>query len=169
MSTLISAPPAPSSVPTTSLAPCAQSTSTVAPLPKVVPPGREDDMSMGSCPTTLTPFLAAIPPQGMCTSADFLKSFLQGSNQAEASLKLWLGKAAYRKIPLRHFITAVRTAEQTALLSNVAFLNFTHSFLSYISTAPCPSEEVAGLGVGYSSLHMDFSLLLVPHSHCLYP
>jgi hypothetical protein len=33
-------------------------------------------MPMGSSPAMLTPFLATILPQGVHTSADFLKSFL---------------------------------------------------------------------------------------------
>jgi hypothetical protein len=74
MSTM-SASPAPTPVPIMSLVPCAQSTSMVAPLPEVAPPRREDDVSMGSHPVIPTPSPATILPQGVHTSADFLKSF----------------------------------------------------------------------------------------------
>jgi hypothetical protein len=101
-------------------------------------------MSMGSCPAMLTPSSATILPQGVRISADFLKSFPQNQDQTKASLKLLLGEAAHYKIPFRHFITAIQTAGCITLLSDLSFLNFTHSFLPYIPTASCPSEEWDG-------------------------
>jgi hypothetical protein len=141
MLTSASALPAPSSVPTTSLVPYAQFTSMVAPVPKVALPRREDDVSMGSCPVMPTPSPAAITPQGMHTSADFLKSFPWSQDQTKATLKLWLGEATHRKIPFRHFVTAIRHAGCVALLSKTWFLNFACPFLPYIPTAPCPSKD----------------------------
>jgi hypothetical protein len=96
--TLISAPLAPSPMLTISLMPCAQSTSMVAPVPKVVLPTREDDMSMGLCPVMLTPSLAAPSPLAIQTNANFIKSFSQDLNLSRP-LKAWIGKAAYYKLP----------------------------------------------------------------------
>ena len=138
------APLAPTPMPTTSLAPCAQSMSMVAPSPEVAPPGREDDVSMGSRPATPTPSPAAILPQGVRTGADFLKSFPQAPDQTEATLKLWLGEAARRKIPLGHLVTALRHAGCLVLLHKAWFLDFTRPFLPYIPTATRPSEDRPG-------------------------
>jgi hypothetical protein len=80
----------------------------------------------------------------MHTSADFLKSFPRDRDQTEATLKLWLGEAAHRKIPFGHFITAIRHAGSVALLSKTWFLDFARSFLPYIPLAPCPSEDRDG-------------------------
>jgi hypothetical protein len=130
-STLVSAPPAPSSVPTISLAPYAQSTSMVAPVPKVAPPRREDDMSIGSCPMMLTPSLATPPPRVIRTNADFIKSFPQSLNPFKP-LKVWLDKAAHCKLLMGHLVTAFRTAEHAGMLSNSQFVALIqHFFPSY--------------------------------------
>jgi hypothetical protein len=133
------APPAPSPVPTTSLAPCAQSTLTVAHVTKVVLPERVDDMSMGSRLSTLTPSQAAPLPCDVRTNADFLKSFPQSLTPVKP-LRVWLGKFARRKLPSGHLVMAVKTAGHKPYLHMVQFTDFICQKVPYYIVPPCASS-----------------------------
>jgi hypothetical protein len=121
----MSAPSAPSPVPTMSLVPCAQSMSMVAPSPEVLPQGNGNDASMGSHPATLTPLPAAPKPQSVCTDADFLKVFSWNLGHHKY-LNSWLQEAAHCQLPWGHLVTAIRTTGHTDKLSNPGFIDYVH-------------------------------------------